>query len=127
MSKTIVNRCKIASWIYLNPIRSGGGPRYEGQPILMTEPKSHSKHPPRTPSRPSSFFATDGPAGTDISILRGVDTVAHHFHAVCSEGSAVCSKPSSFGPKRELPPARLQTYRPTDLCQHNIGDAEGRV
>ena len=38
------------------------GPRYEGQLILMAEPIPHPKRPARTPSRHSSFFASDGRA-----------------------------------------------------------------
>ena len=53
--------------------------RPEGQLILMAEPIPHPKRPPRTPSRRSSFFATDGRAETDNSILRGADTVVHYF------------------------------------------------
>ena len=41
------------------------GPRYEGQLILMAEPIPHPKRPPRTPSRRSSVFASDGRAETD--------------------------------------------------------------
>ena len=41
------------------------GPRYERQLIFMAEPTPHLKHPPRTPSRHSSFFAPDGRAETD--------------------------------------------------------------
>ena len=45
-----------------------------------------SKTSPRTPSRCSSFFAADGRAGTDSSILRHADTVEHYFHAICGGG-----------------------------------------
>ena len=41
------------------------GSRYEGQLIFMAEPIPHSKCPPRTPPRRSSFFAADGQAETD--------------------------------------------------------------
>ena len=41
------------------------GPSYEGQLILMADPIPHPKRPPRTPSRRSSFFASDGRAETD--------------------------------------------------------------
>ena len=41
------------------------GPRYEGQLILMAEPIPHPKRAPRTPSRRSWFFASDGRAETD--------------------------------------------------------------
>ena len=49
------------------------------------------------------------------------------FSAVCDEVGAVCrgSRPiTSFCPQRELPLARLVIHR-TDLCQHNVGNAEG--
>ena len=95
----------------------------------MAEPSPHPKRLPRTPSQRSSFVATDGRAGTDSSILRGTGTVAHHFHAVCGEGGAVCRGPrptSSFGPQRELLPARLVIYR-TDLCRNNVENAEGCI
>ena len=68
------------------------------------------------------FFVTDRRAGTDSSILRGVDTVAHHFHAVCGEGGAEYRGPrptSSFSPQRELTPARLVIH-PTDLYRHSV-------
>ena len=42
------------------PSKNQLGPRYEGQLILMAEPIPHPKRPPRTPSRRSSFFASDG-------------------------------------------------------------------
>ena len=72
--------------------------------------------PPRTPSRRSSFFAADGRAGTDSSIRRHAETVAHHFNAICDGGGGVCREPrvtTSFGPQRELPLARLVIHRQT--------------
>ena len=95
-------------------------PRYEAQLILIAEPIPHPKHPPRTPSRRSSFFATVERAGTDSSILRGADIVAHHFHAVCGAGVLYmymyvvdAVRPTQFGPQRELPSARLVTSAST--------------
>ena len=64
----------------------------------------------------SSFFAADGWAGTDNSILRHADTVAHHFNAICGGGGGVCRGPrttTSFGPQRELPLASLVIHRQT--------------
>ena len=46
-------------------LRNQIGPRYEEQLILIEEPSPHPKRPPRTPSRRSSFFATDGRADQD--------------------------------------------------------------
>ena len=94
------------------------GPKYEGQLILMAEPIPIQNVPLVLPHDAHHFFVTDRRAGTDSSILRGVDTVAHHFHAVCAE----CRGPrptSSFGPQRELTPARLVIHR-TDLCRHRV-------
>ena len=53
-------------YIHAHP-RNQLGPRFEGQLILMAEPIPHPKRPPRTPSRHSSFFATDRRAETDSS------------------------------------------------------------
>ena len=49
------------------------------------------------------------------------------LHAVCGDGGGVRRGPrttTSFGPQRELPPAKLVIHR-TDLYQHNVGNAEG--
>ena len=99
-------------------------PRYEGQLIFMEEPIPHPKRPPRTPSRHSSFFAADGRAGTDSSILRHADTVAHQFDAICGRGGGVCRVPrttTSFGPQRELPLARLVIHRQTSAHARRKG------
>ena len=91
----------------LNLVTNQLGPRYGGQLIFMAEPIPHPKRPPRTPSRRSSFFATDGRTGIDSSILRYADTIAHHFNAICGGRGGVCRGPrmtTSFGgPQRELP------------------------
>ena len=52
-------------YIYIYIKQNQLGPRYEGQLISMAEPIPHPKRPPRTPSRRSSFFASDGRAETD--------------------------------------------------------------
>ena len=81
---------------------------------------------PRTPSRLSSFMSMDGRTKRVIERGRCLRTI---FSAVCGERGAVCRGPrptSSFGPQRELPPARLVIHR-TDLCQHNVGNAEGCI
>ena len=49
-------------------------------------------------------------------------TCNHIVSTVRPAGGAVCRGPrptSSFGPQRELPPARLVIHR-TDLCRHNV-------
>ena len=73
--------------------KNQSGPRYEEQLTFMSEPIPHSKRPPRTPSRRSSYFAVDGRARTDSSIMRHVDTVEHQFDAICGGGGGVCRGP----------------------------------
>ena len=93
------------------------GPRYERQLIFMAEPTPHLKHPPRTPSRHSSFFAPDGRAETDSFHFetRG-HCCAPIYMQFVAEGVVyvVCPRTTtSFCHKRELPPARLEIHRQT--------------
>ena len=85
----------------LNLVTNQLCPIYEGQLIFMAETIPYPKRPRRTLSRRSSFFATDGRAGTDSSILRYAETIAHHFTAICGGGVVYAVgpvRPSHSGP-----------------------------
>ena len=80
---------------------------------------------PHTPSRLSSFRSMDGRTERVIEFGRCLRTI---FSPVCGDVDVFflpgpCTT-TSFDPQRELPPARLVIHR-TDLCQHNVGNAEG--
>ena len=47
--------------------------------FFMAEPISHPKHPHRTPSRHSSFFAADGRQRPKVTTLRYADTACASF------------------------------------------------
>ena len=69
---------------------------------------------PRTPSRLSSFRSTDGRTGTDRTCDRTRRCLRTIFSGVCGEGGSVCRgarTTTSFGPQRELPPAKLVIHR----------------
>ena len=101
------------------------GPRYEGQLTWMVEPICHSFCSlVRSHDYHHLGLRTDGQGRTERVIERGrcLRTI---LRAVCGGGGGACRGPrttTSFGPQRELPPARLLIHR-TDLCQHNIGNA----
>ena len=85
---------------------------------------------PRTPSRLSSFRSTDGRTGRTERVIERGRCLRPIFRAVCSDGSGVRRWPcttTSFGPPRELPPARLYVIHRTNLCQRNVGNAEGCI
>ena len=77
---------------------------------------------PRTPSRLSSFRSTDGRTERVVERGRCLRTI---LRAVCGDGGGVRRGPrttTSFGPQRELPPARLVIHRQTS-AQDNVRDA----
>ena len=83
---------------------------------------------PRTPSRLSSFRSTDGRTGKDRTCGRTRTLFAQEgiLRAVCGDWGGVrrgLRTTTSFGPQRELPPARLVIHRQTS-AQNNVGDAE---
>ena len=78
---------------------------------------------PRTPSRHSGL-RTDGQGRTERVVERGrcLRTI---LRAVCGDGGGLRRGPrttTSFGPQRELPPARLAIHLQTS-AQNNVGDA----
>ena len=80
---------------------------------------------PRTPSRLSSFRSTDGRTGTDRTCGRTRCCLRTILHAVCGDRGGLRRGPrttTSFGPQRELPPARLVIHRQTS-AQNIVGDA----
>ena len=81
---------EIAFQIWKNQL----SPRHEGLLIFMAEPIPHPKRPPRTPSRRSSFFAADGWAETDSSILRhAAPLLRTNLHAVSGGGVVYVAGP----------------------------------
>ena len=94
------------------------GPRCERQLTLMAEPNRQSFRSLVHTRDISSPGSTDRRTGTNRTCDRTRTLLAHHFYAVCGDGSAVCRGPrttSSFGPQRELPPARLAIHRQTSV------------
>ena len=93
----------------------------------MAEHIPHPKHPLVRPHDAHHFsLRTDG-QGQLVPFREARTPLCTTFSTVCGEGGAVCRGPrptSSFGSQRELQPARLVIHR-TDLCQHNVGNAEG--
>ena len=101
------------------------GPRYEGKLTWMAEPICHSF---RSLVRPHDYhhsgLRTDEQGRTE-RVLDTRTLIAHHLCAVCGEGGGVRRGPrttTSFGPQRELPPARLVIHQQTS-AQNNVGDA----
>ena len=101
------------------------GPRYEGQLTWMAEPICHCF---RSLVHPHDYhysgLRTDGQGRTERVIERGrcLRTI---LRAVFGDGGGVRRGPrttTSFGPQRELPPARLVIHRQTS-AQNSVGDA----
>ena len=101
------------------------GPRYEGQLTWMAEPICHSFG---SLVRPHDYhhsgLRTDEQGRTE-RVLETRTLIAHHFTCRLWRRGWCTSRArttTSFGPQRELPPARLVIHRLTS-AQNNVGDA----
>ena len=98
------------------------GPRYEVQLTWMAEPICHSFRSLVCPHDcHDSGLWTDGQGRTErvIERRRRLRTI---LRAVCGGQRGGPRTTTSFGPQRELPPARLVIHRQTST-QNSVGDA----